>query len=291
MTLDEVRKIWVRRLDAQKLAHRSDAILALARPAVLFRAAPHHEAAATGCSRVGGDPDLPPDFLWPTDMAMLRAGSRQFFWQKSRAPEFANLPLRFVAQISLRDVQASGACDLSLPGNGLLSLFFDARSLEQRERKGWQVFWFPNDSDLRPRTGAEPHSRFSLLPEPTLTFPDELDAAGLTAKEEDSFRALVGGLEEGCIQVGGWASIIQGAMEIECAMLEGGIVPDREGYAAAERLNLKEAAREWKLVLQVGSFAARDLNWGDFGSLYVWMRDVDILAQAFDRSRLFVQFY
>lgn len=62
-------------------------------------------ACRNGASKIGGPPDVPSDFMWPTH---------------------EESPLAFVAQVRLSDVSATVARDLALPSKGLLSFFLGA---------------------------------------------------------------------------------------------------------------------------------------------------------------------
>jgi len=52
---------------------------------------------------------------------------------------------------------------------------------------------------------------------------------------------------------------------------------------------LETAARRWRLLFQVGSDFTQDLNWGDNGRLYFWIRDVDLAAARFGETMLQLQ--
>ena len=100
------RRILEDRLVEYELPHLAPAILELAQPCVRLRTRP--AAVRVGGSKIGGDPDLPVDALWPS---------------------FEGQPLVFLAQLDLADVSARFASPL--PSTGLLSFFFDRSTLEQ----------------------------------------------------------------------------------------------------------------------------------------------------------------
>jgi Uncharacterized protein conserved in bacteria len=72
------------------------------------------EDLALGATKIGGQPDLPPDTLWP---------------------EWRGAPLNFLAQIRLADVAAYDP-DGELPHEGMLSFFFDYTNWGKPGRDG-----------------------------------------------------------------------------------------------------------------------------------------------------------
>ena len=72
------------------------------------------EDLALGATKIGGQPDLPPDTLWP---------------------EWRGTPLNFLAQIRLADVAAYDP-DGELPHEGMLSFFFDYTNWGKPGRDG-----------------------------------------------------------------------------------------------------------------------------------------------------------
>lgn len=83
---------------------------AMHRPCVAFEEVAKPDGAAVGASKVGGEPDLPEAFAWPS---------------------VEGQPLHFVAQFDLREVSDAAwrepdfRASLALPTAGLLSLFHD----------------------------------------------------------------------------------------------------------------------------------------------------------------------
>ena len=94
-----------------------------------------------GCSKIGGLPDLPPDFSWP---------------------ESEKYALPFLAQFRLEEV-ASHDLDSDLPHSGMLSFFYDLNpyyddASDADSKELCQVFYFENDPNLtrRPFSGEHP---------------------------------------------------------------------------------------------------------------------------------------
>lgn len=134
-------------LASRELAMWAD-LWPLARPMVtLATERVDDDALAVGQSKFGGEPDLPPDVVWPT-------------WTEK--PE---TPLGFVGQLACADlVGTQAARALGLPASGLLSFYCyqdwveghqPGMDGEQFERGDTQVLYFP-DGELarRPRPGV-----------------------------------------------------------------------------------------------------------------------------------------
>ncbi len=75
------------------------------------------EPLPVGCSRIGGRPDVPSDFVWPT------------YEGSSYDVELKCRPLSFLAQINLRDVAAWDEEHL-LPTEGILSFFYELETMQ-----------------------------------------------------------------------------------------------------------------------------------------------------------------
>lgn len=79
-----------------------------------------------GGNRLGGRPDLSSDFEWP------------------RSEGEGNLPIPFIAQINLDEIQELGLENNALPTSGRLLFFYDAlddEGIAGHELKTYRVFW------------------------------------------------------------------------------------------------------------------------------------------------------
>jgi uncharacterized protein YwqG len=219
-------------------------------------------------------------------------------------------PLAFLAQINLSDIAAAGGTNLALPQNGLLSFFYDAESqpwgFDPGDSVGFQLMWFA-DPVLQPcdppaslearfkSLELSPQARDCVPPPNTFSVSQilnqsidqksartQLDAIFSREKRDDvliSEHAL-----------GGWPCPIQGEMETECQLVTNGIfcgLP--EGYASRKAMRLRPGAADWRLVLQLASDECAGVEWGDSGTIYVWMRDQDVGARRFDRCWTILQ--
>lgn len=85
-----------------------------------------HDETTVGSSKLGGYPDVPPDFVWPT----------------VESAETGNVvAVPFLAQICLDDLGTRYNGN-ALPHTGLLSFFFDFTFLSEH---GWRVFYFEDE--------------------------------------------------------------------------------------------------------------------------------------------------
>ena len=99
------------------------------------------EPLLVGSSRIGGRPDVPSDFVWPT------------YEGSSYDVELKCRPLSFLAQINLRDVAAWDEEHL-LPTEGILSFFYELETMQwgfdPKDEGSARVFWFPDSETLSP---------------------------------------------------------------------------------------------------------------------------------------------
>lgn len=97
----------------------------------------------------------------------------------------------------------------------------------------------------------------------------------------------------GRTRFGGWPDVIQDNMTLECELVSrgynlGGLedfpthLAEREGAASVEN---------WRLLFQLDSFEMEDfdLNFGDDGALYFYIRTEDLKARRFDRVWVILQ--
>ncbi len=122
----------------------SSALVSTARPTIWFRHGdPVADAAlATGASKVGGEPDLPPGNVWPTRPALADPYGTAKKLHASFAARAANeiaahcidflinnlareMPMAFLAQIDLAVMSREPGFDPALPDRGMLWAFND----------------------------------------------------------------------------------------------------------------------------------------------------------------------
>ena len=227
-----------------------------------------------GFSKLGGDPELPPEINWPEG----RAGPRSF-----------------VAQIDLGAFRDHGGPEW-LPQTGRLYAFIDD-----------QAFGFLDLVKLIYTTGASgapsrgyakwrfPERRVAFETYTSVPSMDWLgvDVRDIEADDEeldelaDAPDAPFG--DELQHRIGGYPSEIQDErMAISCELLRRGL-PE---YGEAEITPaIARASKQWRLLLQVDSDPALEMNWGDGGRLYVFIREKHALARDFSQTVTISQTY
>ncbi len=242
-----------------------------------------------GSSKLGGEPDLPPDFIWP-----LRIGQ----------------PLSFVAQINLGEIpEIPGG---KLFGKGLISFFYDDMvwGFDPKDKDGFKVVFLSQETSqlkrtktpvveikkklfgIFPQTSRKPkiYQSCQLMPKVVATLPDELDDTGLPEDLMDNYYEM---LEEigGHHRLLGHSESIQGPMQIECELVtNGNYCGDSSGYKKANQF--EESAKQWRLLLQIDSETEHsDMMWGDAGRLYFWIKESDLAAGNFQNCWLISQCY
>jgi len=264
-----------------------DVILAAAADSIRLVPEPTEEHRLTlGASRLGGVPDMGPGQSWP-------------MWQKG--------PLAFVAQIDLAALASFPVAE-GLPNVGWLSFFYNAEQdtwgFDPKDAGSFRVVYTP----AGPLTRVEPprdlpsHGRFRLcgltmladvtLPSPESPAYTQSGMATLPIPQLDELLDRLTGEHDWGLRtmLFGYPDEIQGDMQVECAMVTGGLYcGDSTGYQDARAETLKASAQDWTLLLQVASHDAADMMWGDLGCLYYWLRRQDVATRAFDRTWLILQ--
>jgi Domain of unknown function (DUF1963) len=243
------------------LAHREDDVRSYARESVRLT-----RGDATSRSRIGGVPDLPPGFVWPS-------------WNGRE--------LDFVAQVDLEAVAAVDP-ETILPRRGVLSFFSGVGEgrcvvrlvdgeLEPVEGRGRVLPEYPLEL-----------SRELMLPAGWSFQAEELD---LTPDERDAWDelrdrlALVQGveLEETSLRPSllhrllGYHEEIGREVEVDCALGAAGLDADDGDVYHEHRAALEADARRWRLLLQVSAEGS-----DGFERLYVCIHDDDLRAGRFD---------
>lgn len=240
------------------------------------------EAPAIGASRIGGLPDVPDDFKWPT---------------------YHGLPLSFIAQLRLSDFAGLASPGL-FPADGLLSFFFDstqtAWGFSPQHRDGWKVAFFEGDpSSLK--TTQPP----TTLPEAAVFAPCRVEYSKeytippfgsadytqlrLTEAQGDSYFEMIKQLQEAydppINRVFGYPDQIQGDVKWAAQMASNGIYLGDLTSAANPRVaQLERGVRDWFLLLQIDSDSAPGMMWGDEGRLYFTIKERDLKAGKFENA-------
>ncbi len=253
------------------LARRADHVRRCARGSVRLT-----RGDATSRSRLGGVPDLPPGFVWPS-------------WHGRE--------LGFLAQLDLAAVAAVDTTTI-LPRQGLMLFFYDLAArpsgLSPTHRESCRVLVV--DGDL---AAAETHapalracplelSRELMLPGGWSFHAEELD---LAPEERDAWdelrdrlaRAQGVELEETSARRSildrllGYHEEIGREVEVDCALAAAGLDAGDVDVYYAHRPALEADARRWRLLLQA---SGEDPD--GFERLYVCIRDDHLHAGRFD---------
>lgn len=139
------------------LSEIEDAILGLAKPAVqIERTRVDEDTLPLGASKLGGNPDLPPEFEWPywNDKPLT-------FIAQFKLSEVANpqLPPPDPAQLTLWDMDIIPVVhrhtEDMLPSQGILYYFYAAEEIPlgaYSEKDGWRVVYLENEIQPLTRT-------------------------------------------------------------------------------------------------------------------------------------------
>lgn len=283
MDENELRRL----IGRTRLAPSAESLLGLARPAIhLRRQLLEDSDLGVGVSKLGGKPDLPPDFVWPSH---------------------GGIPLAFLAQLRFEEL-APHDPEGVLPTRGLLSIFLglapQPSGLDFEERGRWVVAYHRAvPSDLARRDPPEEWLSFartlapfwnsgvlqscSVGPVPALTLPDPHapEAEPFVAVSGRGYRSLVASTRAGLgplHQVLGWPIIVQGPVAEVCRSATGGMpVQDRGESLPKMDEATYQNADEWRLLLQVDTDKAAGYEWGDNATLFFMIRPTDLRSARF----------
>ena len=253
------------------LTHRADDVRRYARISLRLT---HGDATAR--SRLGGVPEVPPGFVWPS-------------WHGRE--------LGFLAQVDLAEAAAVDA-ETILPHRGLMLFFCDLAErrsgLSPTHRGSCRVLVVEGEL-----AGAEAHapalrasplelSRELMLPGGWSFQAEELD---LTPEERDAWDELrdrlagaqgvdleeTSGGRSALHRLLGYHEEIGREVEVDCAFAAAGLDAGDVAVYHTQRAALEAEARRWRLLMQV---SAEDSD--GFERLYVLIRDDELRAGAFD---------
>ncbi len=273
---------------------QSDAVRAAIKAAGLSRISPHLEALMSnsirvtstvptekvlevGTSKIGGEPDLPDEVVWPS---------------------MADVPLSFVAQFDLSAVQPYDV-DRLLPPTGMLYFFFDANQQiygsDPSDRAGWKVIYSSVDqSALKRRAFPDelPEEaqftacavRFST----EVTLPQRPNLLDKTLdwndKERYAYSDFIAAFPSEADRktlhhrLLGHSDDLQDDMHLQAQLVSHGFKDDQSPEAAA----LVAGATDWILLFQLDSDFNAHMQWASTGLLYYWITRQDLQARNFD---------
>jgi hypothetical protein len=276
---------FVERADDLGLSAHADGLVGLC--VASLRLAPKKKSKLK--SRIGGLPDAPAGFVWPT----------------SQDGE----PLSFVAQLDLAELRASGLPSATLlPERGMLSFFHGCEPDPDADHPGnaGRVRFFDSASPLV-RAPAPGHPSTTLVPRTPIAFdlqteevppiespfyalllaekgPLEGDASSRVSEVFGDFVDSYGppGVrdedERPVHRLLGYADPLQS--DVYLATEANATVLPLSSWGSLEH---HRAAARWQLLLQIDSDPAREMLFGDNGVLAFMIREDDLAARRFDR--------
>jgi uncharacterized protein YwqG len=259
-------------------------------PCVSFSLLPK-TSGVVGRSKLGGTPDLPGRFEWPTNEGH---------------------PLDFLLQINLSDAATLDVTN-ALPESGLLSFFYDLENqpwgYDPGNLGGFRVVYTPPETVIEnrgmsgsaysvpeceiacrsglslPHMGSRAYSRLSQR----IKFDVEEKGAYFELQNELSGISSPN-VEGGCHRLLGHSANVQGDMQLEAQLVTSGLYcGNSSGYQDARRKQLEAGADDWVLLLQLDSDDTGVFMWGDSGMLYYWIRSEDIAERRFNRVWMTMQ--
>ena len=252
-----------------------------------------------GSSKIGGKPDLPPDFEW------------YYFRGESFDGITETRPLSFLAQINCEEVSKYNI-DLLLPSKGVLYFFYELDTMtwgfDPKDRGSATVYYYAGDlTDLRKTDFPIDLHEDYIIPEFPIMFssmielPDfeeflELHDDGLNhilweAYDEAKNTIVVENEDEAITKLLGYANVIQNGMLLECELASNGVfVGNSDGYANISTQQ-KENSKKWQLLLQLDSILTGEYEmlWGDVGRIYFYINTDDLNAMNFNNCWLILQ--
>lgn len=282
-------------IHASGLSHLSDQLESLMLDSIraTTRRIDNESEIPIGASKLGGLPDFPTEIDWP-------------LWN--------GIPLAFIAQINLAEAKFYDV-DGVLPPVGMLYFFNDAEqpwggSLKDRGR--WKVIFY--DEETKPERRIAPISlpNDSHFKACSMQFFNEVTLPPIVTDYHSSpeFTHKIGALEisdeesniiwgmrpktqvEGPLhRLLGYPDVIQHPdMEMDCQLLSNGLTY-REGSKDAHFAEVREGAKDWRLLFQIDTDDSANMMWGDVGKIYYWIRRQDLQARNFDNVWLILQCY
>lgn len=248
-------------------------------------------------SKIGGKPYLPADFLWPAYKDKNEGETR---------------PLSFFCQINLADVKGLDKDDV-LPAGGMLSFFYECDSFcwgfDPADKGAARVYYFEDIAGFAPFDIPEELDEGYVMPELAVKFTSDISYPKFEEfsvhsdmncdwEEYDQALAELGiDTDEGYEghKLLGYADIIQDEMLTECERSVRGLYSGNpESYKntpAEESADITEKAKDWTLLLQLGTIEKGDFSWmfGDCGMLYFYIKKEDLYAKRFENMWFSVQ--
>ena len=260
---------------------------------------------SVGCSKIGGRPDLPPDFQW------------FYIANECYNGEVEYVHLSFLAQINCEEAHPYDKNNL-LPKEGLLYFFYATGTMawgsETKDRGSARVYYYPGDISTLVRTEFPPDIKIEdQFPELPITF---------SSKEElPSFEEFIEQwsdvqdnewtvYNETKIKMGfesefddevqqkrtkllGYADVIQNSMLLECEQIMHQINNVKYTNTSKDLLyQQRESSKQWQLLFQLDTIYIENqeiMMWGDMGRLFYYIKHEDLKNLNFDNCWCILQ--
>lgn len=249
-------------------------------------------------TKIGGKPDLPPDFEW------------YYYEGEDFNGVTENRPLSFIAQINCAEIKPYDKDDL-LPDIGMLYFFYELGTMtwgySPEDKGSARVFYYDGDLSLLKQTDfPETLDKDYIIPEKTPEFvsvsdvPDsgevyEFYDADFQDDDYDIYQELRESefSDEIRIKLLGYADLIQNTIQCECEYVSRGYdygngVPDT---SEEEKADIEKKAEDWILLFQLDTIETDDyeLMFGDCGRIYFYIQKKDLAERNFDNVQLILQ--
>ena len=172
-------------------------------------------------------------------------------------------------------------------------------------RDGWRVLYEPDegmdlkavkapkglgDDEILPRVPVVPHPDLTVPPTRSIELDQLPKMAPETFERFYKLRYEVGPAGPRH-RMFGYPDSIQGCMQRTAQFISHGATLPKGVHSYYEHpraAELMPGARDWMLLLQIDS--ANDFaSWGDWGSLFFWIKRSDLAARNFDQTWFFLQ--
>jgi uncharacterized protein YwqG len=301
---DELAKLF----QENDLSELVDSIVATATPCISVQSKMNvMDNLSVGSSKLGGLPDLPADFRWPTK---------------------GNRPLAFLAQMSLSDIHSADS-DCPLPAQGLLTFWYDTAEMpwgfDPKDKHAFQVHYFPLQPNQLIKREFPEFESDGLKSTPNYPFTpfEECEAfmkrstsydfeisnqiekiaqstsdGNADAVSERFFdlldEELQGDPDDANHQLLGLPVQIQGDMATECQLVSNGIyLGDAPPKSEEKKIEaLRPGIKDWRLLFQIQTDEdGPGWMWGDMGTLFFWIKDNDLRKGDFSNCWGVLQCY
>lgn len=244
-----------------------------------------------GASKIGGHPDLSPDFKWPEVTVEKTSGF--IFFKKTKK---ITIPLKFLAQINLEEASPHDKENL-LPKQGILYFFISVETwgFDQGDTDHFKVEYYDGPLESITRRAFSEGLESSYKPckvsfsssASTPSLEDDL-LQNLEVKQIDEYCDLI----DGSTKLLGYPDEIQGPVEFECEISNNNFFSgDSSDYKAPKRKVLEENAKLWRLLFQIDSEDDAEMMWGDAGMVYFCIKEQDLKKQDFSKAWVSLQCY